>query len=141
MFGFWESILSFLIRMVGLRTDAADAAGSLHAKVAEAKSSINSKIGVSTDTRVSDTIMGWLKTPIKSVQRGVTLLDTGTVSSSIAITSVDTGKASVAHLGVRSTNALSGLILIKLTNATTLTFERSDSTAAGYISWEVVESY
>jgi len=34
-FGFWEAILSHLIRQVGLRTDAANATGSLHAKVAE----------------------------------------------------------------------------------------------------------
>lgn len=32
-FGFWEAILSFLTRQVGLRTDAADPAGSLHAKL------------------------------------------------------------------------------------------------------------
>jgi len=32
-FGFWEAILSFLTRQIGLRTDAADPAGSLHAKV------------------------------------------------------------------------------------------------------------
>jgi len=31
-FGFWEAILSFLTRQIGLRTDAADPAGSLHAK-------------------------------------------------------------------------------------------------------------
>lgn len=34
-FGFWEAVLSFLTRQIGLRTDAADPAGSLHAKVAD----------------------------------------------------------------------------------------------------------
>lgn len=34
-FGMMEALLSFLRRQVGLRTDAADAAGSLHAKVAD----------------------------------------------------------------------------------------------------------
>lgn len=33
MFGFNEAMLSFLRRQVGLRTDAADPAGSLHAKI------------------------------------------------------------------------------------------------------------
>lgn len=33
MFGMMEALLSFLRRQVGLRTDTADAAGSLHAKV------------------------------------------------------------------------------------------------------------
>lgn len=32
-FGFWEAVLSFLTRQIGLRTDAADPAGSLHAKL------------------------------------------------------------------------------------------------------------
>lgn len=33
MFGMMEAMLSFLRRQVGLRTDSADAAGSLHAKI------------------------------------------------------------------------------------------------------------
>ena len=40
MFGMMEALLSFLRRQVGLRTDAADAAGSLHAKVKEARDTI-----------------------------------------------------------------------------------------------------
>lgn len=35
MFGMMEAVLSFLQRQIGLRTDTADPAGSLHAKVAE----------------------------------------------------------------------------------------------------------
>jgi len=35
MFGMMEALLSFLRRQVGLRTDAANAAGSLHAKVTD----------------------------------------------------------------------------------------------------------
>jgi hypothetical protein len=37
VFGAFEGIYNFLIRMVGLRTDSADAAGSLHAKVKDVK--------------------------------------------------------------------------------------------------------
>ena len=35
MFGMLEAMLSFLRRQIGLRTDAADASGSLHAKVTD----------------------------------------------------------------------------------------------------------
>ena len=35
MFGMMEAMLSFLRRQIGLRTDTADPAGSLHAKVKE----------------------------------------------------------------------------------------------------------
>jgi len=38
MFGMMEGIFSFIRRQVGLRTDAADENGSLHAKVADVKS-------------------------------------------------------------------------------------------------------
>lgn len=42
MFGMMEAMLSFLRRQVGLRTDSADASGSLHAKVKDVKSAISS---------------------------------------------------------------------------------------------------
>ena len=45
MFGMMEAVLSFLRRQVGLRTDTADADGSLHAKVADAKESLGGVIG------------------------------------------------------------------------------------------------
>jgi len=35
MFGIMEAVLSFLRRQIGLRTDVADVAGSVHAKIAE----------------------------------------------------------------------------------------------------------
>lgn len=43
-FGFWEAILSFLTRQIGLRTDAADAAGSLHAKTADIKTYLTNTV-------------------------------------------------------------------------------------------------
>lgn len=42
MFGMAEAMLSFLRRQVGLRTDAASATGSLHAKVKDVKSAVSS---------------------------------------------------------------------------------------------------
>lgn len=42
MFGGFEALLSFIARQVGLRTDVADPAGSLHAKIAAVQSTSNS---------------------------------------------------------------------------------------------------
>ncbi len=146
MLGMLEAMLSFLRRQIGLRTDAADAAGSLHAKVADAKSSINSKIGTSSDTRASNTVMGWLNTPIKSIQRGLT-----TVSSyptNVTISSVNTSKAFVAangRNGNNTTGVFGGGITARLTSSTNLElnsgfyFESSQSPAI--VSWEVIEFY
>ena len=44
MFGMMEMLLSFFRRQVGLRTDAASATGSLHAKAADIKSYLTSKV-------------------------------------------------------------------------------------------------
>lgn len=41
MFGIMEALLSFIRRQVGLRTDAANQAGSLHAKVSEIRNTLN----------------------------------------------------------------------------------------------------
>ena len=40
MFGLNEALMSFIRRQVGLRTDAADPAGSLHAKVTDVKNAV-----------------------------------------------------------------------------------------------------
>lgn len=41
MFGIMEALMSFIRRQVGLRTDAANQAGSLHAKVSEIRNTLN----------------------------------------------------------------------------------------------------
>lgn len=145
MFGFFEGIYSFLTRQIGLRTDAADAAGSLHAKVADAKSSINtntnSKIGTSSDTRASNTVMGWLNTQIKSVQRGVTLINAASYTATATITAVTTTKATVKFLGMRTGGDYTHVAHVVLTNSTTITLTKVGTTNDVYVSWEVVEYY
>ena len=155
MFGFWESILSFLIRTVGLRTDAADAAGSLHAKVAEAKSNINThtdtKIGTSADTRASNTVMGWLSTPIKSVQRGVTQCSTTASDTTVTISDVITAKAMViisasgtpgADTDTAYEIARKSLVRANLSSSTALVLTRANFAVDGmYVAWQVVEFY
>jgi hypothetical protein len=44
MFGMLEALLSFFRRQVGLRTDSASSSGSLHAKAADIKSYLTSKV-------------------------------------------------------------------------------------------------
>ncbi len=44
MFGMMEALLSFFRRQVGLRTDSASSSGSLHAKAADIKSYLTSKV-------------------------------------------------------------------------------------------------
>ena len=41
MFGMVEAIYSYIMRQIGLRNDAADAAGSMHAKIGDIKNTLN----------------------------------------------------------------------------------------------------
>ena len=149
MFGMMEAMLSFLRRQVGLRTDAADPAGSLHAKVKDIKDNripaINSKIGTPSDTRASNTVMGWLNTQVKSVQRGVTRVspESGT---DVTISSVNTSKAVViAHGKSVGLRWQGGGITANLTSSTklNLTSGFNDGSAWGNadVSWQVIEFY
>ncbi len=54
MFGLGEAMLGFLRRQVGLRTDAADATGSLHAKLAHMTATLPERLAYASNTlRVS----------------------------------------------------------------------------------------
>jgi len=81
-------ILAVLRKLIGKRNDAASGTGSLHAKV---KDIADTKIGTSADTRATNSVMGWLKTNIKSKQL-VTFTPNAT-SYAVAITSVDVSKS------------------------------------------------
>lgn len=142
--------MSFIRRQVGLRTDSADASGSLHAKVKDIKDNripaINSKIGTPSDTRASNTVMGWLNTQVKSVQRG------GTVASgsgtNVTISSVNTSKAVViAHGKCNDTTRFhGGGITANLTSSTNLNLssgfhDGSSLWSDANVSWQVIEFY
>ena len=144
MFGFFEGIYGFLIRQLGLRGDAADAAGSLHAKVKDAKDSISNKIGDSVDTRADNTVMGFASTQIKSIQRGTAQRTAGGAASiNVAISSVDLSKSFVNHSTSCRTSASTPdqyLIRARLSSATNLVIE---GFTAGNTDtdWEVIEFY
>lgn len=142
MFGFWESILSFLIRMVGLRTDAADAAGSLHAKTATIGTPNPGASG-------TDTLFKYLKKiddKVLSVQRGQTSIGTGSAGVNVTITAVNTAKAFVSFGGSYSNRAGTPVAnedfaIAYLTSSTNLYVGRvaSSTISTVTVAWEVVQ--
>ena len=145
-----NKLLAFLRRSVGLRDDAASATGSLHAKTKDVKDSITAQIGTSAHTRANNTVMGWLASPVKSVQRGVTTTPGtgGAAIVNVGISSVDTSKTVVNMLAStyvgRVTTDIGGVVYAHLTSSTNLRLENQGvATLAigGSISWEVIEFY
>jgi hypothetical protein len=124
------TVLGWLGYQVGLRTDVADAAGSLHAKV----------------KNIADKNIIAHGTVIKSIQRGVATAPEGDTTGTITISSVTTGKALVL-VNFRASNeglTHAGGLKLVLTNSTTLTWEKGyDGTYTDevYFAWQVVEFY
>lgn len=77
---------------------------------------------------------------IESVHRG-TITVTGTLTATATIPAVDLTRASVAILGLSTTDTTGDLnrhfTRIELTNATTVTITRADATTTDVISYEV----
>ena len=153
MFGMMEGILSFLRRQIGLRTDAASASGSALARLKDIRDNrLQTAIGASTDNRDSNTVMGWLKSSVKSVQRGATTFGASTTTATATITSVTTGKTLINITGVRYdsnsesgltfTGYTAGMVTVLLTNATTITFTKGNNVIGSQVvTWEVIEYY
>ena len=77
---------------------------------------------------------------VKSVQRGKVSIPTSANFVTVTITAVDTTKTMCNFLGVSCVADVNALTRMSLTNSTTLTFTRSNSSgASGTISWEVME--
>lgn len=137
MFGMMEGIFSFIRRQVGLRTDAANAAGSLHAKIADVKNSIPTSI-------------------IKSIQRGV---HPGSIDDiTIPINTVNPNKClfivTPYAIGISRTSSSSGYSgriyqpYLKSLTATTITTSASYVSPGGTsddfpnrFSWQLIEFY
>lgn len=81
--------------------------------------------------------------PIKSIQRG-TISITSSATGTATITAVDTAKTELRMLGWSAPGTVSNDFAprITLTNTTTITATRYDSTASTtVVSWEVTEYY
>lgn len=142
MFGMMEAMLSFLRRQVGLRTDSADASGSLHAKVANLMNTSASILN---------------KSNIKSIQRGTLEMSQDESSKNVTISSVNTAKAMVNFLGAQAGNrygtgkdrdytygyALTShhFVTLQLVNSTTIRISRVSADRPVTVSWEVIEFY
>lgn len=149
MFGMMEALLSFIRRQVGLRTDQASATGSLHAKVGEARNStladtlaIKNLIGVASHTRANNTVMGWLNSSIKSIQKGTVLVDSFE-GKSITISTVNMQKTMVVISGITLLGSHTSYLgaRIELESSTTLKAYRSYDGSDCYITYCVVEFY
>jgi hypothetical protein len=141
--GIVGTVIGWLSYQMGLRTDAADASGSLHAKV---KNVADNKIGDSADVRGDNTVMGWLNTKIKSIQTGETTTTGESYDTYVTITSVNTSKAIVVAFGrPQSTGRSYGGFTAKLTSSTNLYlksgFTDGSSWGNAIICWQVIEFY
>lgn len=152
MFGMAEAMLSFLRRQVGLRTDAASATGSLHAKVKDVKSAVSTIAGKNIINHGS---------AIKSIQRGTIQLSTSETSKTATISSVSTSKTMLNFLGARAASSYSTFsgpygadydlaaadtghhfVTLQLTSSTQITVTRAESNSRdATVSYEVIEYY
>lgn len=83
---------------------------------------------------------------IKSTQRGTINASTGgTQNPTVTITSVNTAKAMLRMLGhvvtTSGTNFQDTLTRLTLTNSTTITMTRNNTTTSMDVSWELTEFY
>ena len=80
---------------------------------------------------------------IKSIQRGVITISSGSTTNTATITSVDTTKTELRVLGSNSnTNDVTYLGYAVLPNATTITATRQAApTFTTAVSWELTERY
>lgn len=83
---------------------------------------------------------------IKSIQRGTITVAGGDLTNTATITAVDPGNTRLVCLGNSSVDAGGGgtgtgpiLVSIALTNATTITATRTDTTSDDIVSYEVIE--
>jgi len=127
VFGMMEALLSFFRRQVGLRTDAADATGSLHAK---------------TSSMVAKPIIA-NGSAVKSVQRG-TIAYTPNATVSATISAVDTSKAIAifnSFFSFSKSTTIHYEVYGFLANSTTVTIKADGNDNAGTAAYVVIEFY
>lgn len=150
--GIVSVIIGWLQYHLGLTDDPASSTGSLHAKTKDIKNAL-AILGNSANVRTDNTIMGWLASPIKSIQRGTISFTVSDTSKTATISSVNTNKAEIRLLGMSNAYTWSGnsgtqlpfggiSARIALTNATTVTATRGTALDSSLIvSYEVIEHY
>lgn len=78
---------------------------------------------------------------IKRIQRGTTSVSGGNATGTSTVTAVVTGKAELRMLGASTTSGGTDApeVRVTLTNSTTITATRSNTTHSVTVSWELVE--
>lgn len=128
MFGMAEALLSFLRRQVGLRTDAASASGSLHGKTKDVKAAVSA---IASKNIINN------GSAVKSVQRGMASIASGSISQVMNISAVDMSKTLVIWGGAHA-----DFSSVELTATTTVTAYRGNtSSTAVHVRWQVIEFY
>jgi len=99
--------------------------------------------GAGTTDPSSDTTNWALFGPskIKSIQRGTITVPNSTTSATATVTAVVTGKAELRMLGASTTSGETAApeLRVTLTNSTTITATRVNTTYAVIVSWELTE--
>lgn len=147
---------AILYPQIGTKEDSANASGSLHAKTKDIKDKVNI-LGTSSDNRASNTVMGWLSSPIKSIQRGTGIMQLDKNEVTVTISAVTTSKTMINFLGASAGSrkyrdgGTSGVaysvtghhfLRLSLTNATTITVSRKENNNVdATFSYEVIEFY
>jgi hypothetical protein len=142
MFG---SVIAYLRRQIGLRTDTKSSTGSLHSKLAHLIADV---IGDLADVRADNTVMGWLASPVKSVQRGTTTVDDSSVTQSISavvmaksVLIITGWKSSVSGEATAEMAAEQSNVGALLTSTTQITFYLTGDSGSNVVAWQVIEFY
>lgn len=148
--GILSALIGWLGYHLGIRgLDTASATGSLHSKIMDVKNTL-SILGDSADARADNTVMGWLASPIKSIQRGTIAITAD--SQTATISSVDTGKAKINYLGCTTAYTVANGITIDFTDimprlslydSTRVKADRAGHSSGTTltVSYEVIEYY
>jgi len=136
VFGIMEGLLSFIRRQVGLRTDAASASGSLHAKIKQTNEDIATIKGKNIIANGS---------AVKSVQRGF-IVPSNLQEVDVTISSVNTSKSIVIITTIPPIQDAAGstncYLTVYLKNSTTISMPQcSNLISAPYIAWQIIEFY
>ena len=107
--------------------------------------------------RANNTVMGWLSSPIKSIQRGTGIMQLDRNEVTVTISAVTTSKTMINFLGASAWSktykeggtlgvayAATGhhFLRLSLTNATTITVSRKENNYVdATFSYEVIEFY
>lgn len=94
-------ITALFSSLIGATSDSASTTGTVLARLKH----LTTMIGSSSDGRGSNTVMGWLNSPIKSMQMGTIAIGSGYGTAQVSITTVNASKSLLLMTGYTSNYA------------------------------------